>query len=350
VMVGAIPLTADAQTIEACYSKANGRLRVVGSTNDCTAGEAPISWNITGPPGPAGTVTIPLILSGSVAGGLVDVHNAAGGLSEPQYGVVASAVTGLFGKGITGVSGEGQVTGVIGTGLVSASRGGRFESRGDVGTGVVGVSSAPIPGTGVQGMADDAVFVPSAVQNPVLGVGVRGSGYIGIIGRGRETATPGFAEAAFWGAGVQGFGYYGVFGRSANGFAGYFDGNVHVTGELSAMTVTQSSDRALKDNFVRVDGRSILHRLGQMPIQSWTYNGERSGIRHIGPTAQDFYEAFGLGGDDRHITTVDEGGVALAAIQSLYELHLEKEREVRALKTELESLKAEVDALKNQRR
>jgi hypothetical protein len=33
--------------------------------------------------------------------------------------------------------------------------------------------------------------------------------------------------------------------------------------------------------------------------------------------AQDFYAAFGLGEDDKHITTSDEGGVALAAIQGL---------------------------------
>ena len=38
----------------------------------------------------------------------------------------------------------------------------------------------------------------------------------------------------------------------------------------------------------------------------------------MGPTAQDFYAAFGLGEDERHISTVDADGVALAAIQGLY--------------------------------
>ena len=33
--------------------------------------------------------------------------------------------------------------------------------------------------------------------------------------------------------------------------------------------------------------------------------------------AQDFYAAFSVGMDDKHIATVDEGGVALAAIQGL---------------------------------
>jgi hypothetical protein len=33
--------------------------------------------------------------------------------------------------------------------------------------------------------------------------------------------------------------------------------------------------------------------------------------------AQDFYSAFGVGADDRHISTVDADGVALAAIKAL---------------------------------
>jgi hypothetical protein len=103
----------------------------------------------------------------------------------------------------------------------------------------------------------------------------------------------------------------------------------------------------LKENFARVDGRGILRTLGGMPIQTWSYT-TRPGVRHIGPTAQDFYQAFGLGGDDRHITTIDEGGVALAAIQSLYELHLETERAMSALKEKLKLLEAEVDTLRNQ--
>jgi len=38
----------------------------------------------------------------------------------------------------------------------------------------------------------------------------------------------------------------------------------------------------------------------------------------MGPLAQDFFAAFGLGEDDKHITTIDADGVALAAIQALY--------------------------------
>jgi hypothetical protein len=37
----------------------------------------------------------------------------------------------------------------------------------------------------------------------------------------------------------------------------------------------------------------------------------------VGPVAQDFNTAFGLGDSDRSISTVDESGVAFAAIQKL---------------------------------
>ncbi|MBK8506202.1 MAG: hypothetical protein IPL46_30770 [Saprospiraceae bacterium] len=38
---------------------------------------------------------------------------------------------------------------------------------------------------------------------------------------------------------------------------------------------------------------------------------------HIGPMAQDFYQAFGLGVDSTSIAVLDAKGVAFAAIQAL---------------------------------
>ena len=87
-------------------------------------------------------------------------------------------------------------------------------------------------------------------------------------------------------------------------------------------TWTNSSDRNLKTSFAPVDGADLLVRLSAVPMSKWRYKSEQDSIRHIGPTAQDFYAAFGLGSDDKHITTVDEGGVALAAVQALYRENL----------------------------
>ncbi len=91
---------------------------------------------------------------------------------------------------------------------------------------------------------------------------------------------------------------------------------LHVVGNILATgTVTGSSDRNVKENFAPVDPAAVLEKVVGLPIQSWSYVGEPT--PHIGPVAQDFYEAFRVGQDDRHISMVDADGVALAAIQGL---------------------------------
>jgi hypothetical protein len=80
------------------------------------------------------------------------------------------------------------------------------------------------------------------------------------------------------------------------------------------------SDRNAKNSFSAVNPRQILETLMTLDIATWNYNGQDAGIRHIGPVAQEFYAAFGVGEDDRHITTVDADGVALASIQGLYQV------------------------------
>jgi len=76
------------------------------------------------------------------------------------------------------------------------------------------------------------------------------------------------------------------------------------------------SDRNAKTGIVPLDAASVLAKVVAMPVSSWQYKSE-PGVRHLGPLAQEFYAAFGVGVDDRHITSIDEDGVALAAIKSL---------------------------------
>ena len=61
--------------------------------------------------------------------------------------------------------------------------------------------------------------------------------------------------------------------------------------------------------------------------------------------AQDFHEAFGLGEDDRYISTVDAEGVAMAAIQALYQLSQEKDREIQQLTREVKELQTKMARL-----
>jgi trimeric autotransporter adhesin len=91
------------------------------------------------------------------------------------------------------------------------------------------------------------------------------------------------------------------------------------------------SDRAAKMNFAPIQPGAILEQVVALPIQTWSYQGQLEPVRHLGPVAQDFHAAFGLGSDSRRITTVDADGVALAAIQGLHEMVREKSERITAL-------------------
>jgi hypothetical protein len=99
---------------------------------------------------------------------------------------------------------------------------------------------------------------------------------------------------------------------------------------------TNASDAALKTDFTPVDPAGVLDRVADMPVTSWSYRAE-PGVIHIGPTAQDFHAAFGLGSDDETIGTVDADGVALAAIQGL-------DQQDQALRAEIASLRQELSS------
>jgi hypothetical protein len=104
---------------------------------------------------------------------------------------------------------------------------------------------------------------------------------------------------------------------------------------------TNASDSALKENFAPIDGRAVLDAVARLRLASWNYRAEGEEVRHLGPTAQDFHAAFGLGADDRSITTVDTAGVALAAIQELDR----RTRQVEALSQEVRELRGLVERL-----
>jgi len=108
---------------------------------------------------------------------------------------------------------------------------------------------------------------------------------------------------------------------------------------------SSASDRGLKANFAQVDRRQLLSRVLALPISTWNYKTQAESIRHIGPMAQDFYAAFHIGEDDKHITTIDEGGVALAAIQGLYEIVKEKDEQIAVLQQQIEAMRTDLKAL-----
>lgn len=110
---------------------------------------------------------------------------------------------------------------------------------------------------------------------------------------------------------------------------------------------TNGSDRNSKDNIRTVDGERLLVALSAIPVSTWNYKAQDPSIRHIGPMSQDFYDAFGVGEDDKFISSVDADGVALAAIQALNE----KTKQIDELRIQIAELQQQMKSLMdNQRR
>ncbi|MEW6209158.1 MAG: tail fiber domain-containing protein [Acidobacteriota bacterium] len=131
-------------------------------------------------------------------------------------------------------------------------------------------------------------------------------------------------------------------GRSSGGRSG----GTYCTCNKICTCIPVPSDRNVKDEFETIDPLLILQRLSELPIQKWNYKWDDAAIRHIGPMAQDFAAAFDVGEDDKHIHPVDAQGVAFAAIQGLYRMTQEKQRQIETLKEQLCAQQEENDTLR----
>ena len=102
---------------------------------------------------------------------------------------------------------------------------------------------------------------------------------------------------------------------------------------------TSVSDRDAKENVEPVDTSAVLEHLVSLPLSTWNYKEQPDSIRHMGPMAQDFYAAFGLGLGDKTIDTIDPDGVALAAIQGLRSIVKDNEDRLAEQDAEVDELR-----------
>jgi hypothetical protein len=103
------------------------------------------------------------------------------------------------------------------------------------------------------------------------------------------------------------------------------------------------SDRNAKDSATPIDARVVLARVAALPLSTWHYKTQDERFRHMGPMAQDFHEAFGLGESDSAIATVDADGVALAAIQGLAARVQDEASTLRSLHEQMDDESAKED-------
>lgn len=118
-------------------------------------------------------------------------------------------------------------------------------------------------------------------------------------------------------------------------------GNAIINGDLSV-----GSSRASKHDVTRVAGDELLAGLQELAIHSWRYREDPTQARHIGPMAEDFHRLFGVGADSAHLSPTDTGGVALAAVKALHEQLADLMREAAQTHRELDTLRAELAALR----
>jgi hypothetical protein len=190
--------------------------------------------------------------------------------------------------------------------------------RGSMATGLGTAAS------GAASMATGAATVAAGSGSVALGTGVtaQGDGSFAFGDRNTQYAPP-VGENGFW---VRAFG-----GVALNT-------GVNIGCDLPPNTGAWacSSSKLLKEGFEDVDGEEILARLKDVPIQRWRYIG--TAARHLGPFAEDFHAAFGLGEDADKIAQIDADGVALSAVQALERRTAELRMENAELRRRLEAL------------
>jgi hypothetical protein len=116
-------------------------------------------------------------------------------------------------------------------------------------------------------------------------------------------------------------------------------GNLTIAGSL-----TQLSDRNAKTNITPLNPQAVLTKLTNLPISQWAYKSTPT-VTHIGPMAQDFHAAFGLGADDKHLAPGDLASVAVVGVQELHKTIEARETTITQQQTEITELKQRLTVL-----
>jgi hypothetical protein len=282
----------------------------------------------------------------SVSGGILNISNGnyttiAGGFSNEASGTLASVgggqvnIASAFAATIGGGGGNassgnlatiGGGSGNTASGIHTTVGGGNQNTASD--------TAAAVGGGGLNTASGHWATVPGGVLNAARGqvslaAGVRSrANYNGSFVWQDFTATSDNDTLAS--TAVDQF-----LARASGGFFFYTGAAPSLTPGISlpagSGTWTALSSEASKTDFSDVDALSYLDRVGSLELKEWSYKTEE-GVTHVGPMAEDFYAAFGHGPTEKGISGVDGDGVALAAIQGLYELVQEQQAEIEQMR------------------
>lgn len=135
----------------------------------------------------------------------------------------------------------------------------------------------------------------------------------GIMNTGFEGAMTGWNNAA---------NIYRNIGRDRTDMLNYSDkmrqeSMGSMMGGIGSIAGLFASSKDIKEDKREV--RGILDAIKKMPVEAWAYkDGEGDGGEHVGPYAEDFQKATGLG-DGKSISVIDALGVTMGAVKELAE-------------------------------
>lgn len=85
-------------------------------------------------------------------------------------------------------------------------------------------------------------------------------------------------------------------------------------GSIAAGAAAASASR-FKEGIEPVSDDAILTAIRNLPVYEWSYKGDRT--RHVGPMAEDFHAAFGVGSGPDAIHYIDAIGALMASTKAL---------------------------------
>ncbi len=287
--------------------------------------------------------------SGYASTALGNITTASGGSSTAiGYQTVAAGLVGTAMGNGTSASGES-----------STALGYQTNASGQTGTAMgyrTNASGIQSTAMGYQSTASNSFSTAMGYQSTASGVSSTAMGVLTYAAGLGSTTMGTFADATSTAIGSFVYGDRSTVGnttaritssapnqflvRAAGGVTFYTSGSltsgVTLAGGGSGWSVV--SDANMKEHFRDVADGDVLAAVARMPVREWSYKTQDASIRHMGPTAQDFHAAFGLGESDVRINTIDADGVALAAVKAL-------EARTRALPDDTRALRDQVAAL-----
>jgi trimeric autotransporter adhesin len=241
-------------------SSTSGR-GVYGITNAATGTTYGV-YGLSSSTGGRGVFGFSNALTGTTYGVYGSVNSPSGiGIygSAPSYGIEGRTTntTGVA-DGVRGISNSTSGTGVFGAATNTGTNyGGYFQSFSPSGTGVYGVCLSTA-GTGI----GYGVYGKGNANSS--GAGVFGeSPYIGVRGNSIKYGVVGHGSGSSYSYGI-----YGTVGAGTTNYAGYFEGNVNVTG-----TISKGGGSFKIDHPLDPENKYLYHSFVESPDMMNIYNG-----------------------------------------------------------------------------